>query len=442
VALVLVLWMMVVLGAVALQRGLATHLRAQATAALSQESQAFYLARAGVEAAVRGLMDNRDKRPSDPEAAPPQGDDCTNVELGRGSYTLFRQLDPNGEPLRGLIDEGGKININTAAEEVIAKLPGMPPDLAALIVAGRGREYHNINDLLLLEGVTVSDLWGEDVNGNGLLDPNEDDGDRSWPPDDGDGRLATGWAAWLTVCSASRDVTADGVKRVNLNTANAEEIAKASSEIKKEEADAIVAQRNSKKFAGVLDLLDVKPSSGNSESKPQSGEQKQQNGEPSNSAPPNENSKNSNQAQGNPPSQGNQPNSGAQPNLFDISRVRRVMDLFTVSEDGVVKGLVNVNDAPVEVLQCLPGITEAVASEIVTVREKQKPFDTVDQLLDVEGVTLDLFRQFYPFVTTRTDVYTVRSFGAVSGGETVCAVEAVVDRTQDAARVLRWREME
>ena len=44
-----------------------------------------------------------------------------------------------------------------------------------------------------------------DYNRNGLLDPNEDDGDLSWPPDDGDGELRPGILEHVTVHAAPAD---------------------------------------------------------------------------------------------------------------------------------------------------------------------------------------------------------------------------------------------
>jgi competence protein ComEA len=58
--------------------------------------------------------------------------------------------------------------------------------------------------------------------------------------------------------------------------------------------------------------------------------------------------------------------------------------------------LVNVNSAPPEELETLPGIGEVLAMTIVAYREEHGPFTSVDQLLDVSGigeVTLEEIRE-------------------------------------------------
>jgi type II secretory pathway component PulK len=65
-------------------------------------------------------------------------------------------------------------------------------------------------ELLLVKGVTRVLFFGEDTNGNGELDRNEDDGDESFPPDNGDGELQLGLRHYVTVDSAGP---------VNINTA-------------------------------------------------------------------------------------------------------------------------------------------------------------------------------------------------------------------------------
>nr|MBC8291302.1 general secretion pathway protein GspK [Planctomycetota bacterium] len=75
----------------------------------------------------------------------------------------------------------------------------------------------SIDELLRVAGVTRELLYGEDTNRNGLLDPNEDDGDATAPFDDGDGVLNPGWAAYLTLDSKEVNKRLDGSERVNIN---------------------------------------------------------------------------------------------------------------------------------------------------------------------------------------------------------------------------------
>ena len=116
---------------------------------------------------------------------------------------------------------------------------------------------------------------------------------------------------------------------------------------------------------------------------------------------------------------------------------------MTTTDDKVLKGVVNINTAPYEILVCLPGITEAAAREIVRLQEeREEGFETVANLLDVEGMSVDLFKQICPHISARSDVFSVRSFGVIEKGDFYRCVEAVIDRTQEVAQIRYWREIE
>jgi hypothetical protein len=66
--------------------------------------------------------------------------------------------------------------------------------------------------------MTMEILYGEDTNQNGILDPNENDGDILPPSDDGNGQLDPGLVEYLTVFSAAPPATgASGSSRINLS---------------------------------------------------------------------------------------------------------------------------------------------------------------------------------------------------------------------------------
>ncbi len=75
----------------------------------------------------------------------------------------------------------------------------------------------SLDELLLVRGVTLGLLHGEDANRNGLLDPNENDGDVSYPPDNQDGALQMGWSAYLTVFGREKNLQSDSTPRININ---------------------------------------------------------------------------------------------------------------------------------------------------------------------------------------------------------------------------------
>jgi len=436
-ALVLVLWVMVVLCAVALGLSFSSRLRLQVTASLGAGTKALYLARAGVERAIAELVDRRDSVQSLTDLRESEFSDYSNVELADGSYTLFAGLDGEGDPLYGIIDEAARINVNTADQAVLGKVPGMNSELISEILSKRtGQPFHNLNDLLLLERVDLELLFGEDANGNGLLDANEDDGDQSWPADNADGRLDRGLAGFLTTWSAARNVTADGQSRVNINSASAQELAKSIPGISSQEADSIVEHRKKKKFENIAALLDVELVVKKTEESKESGSRGENSGESRRgSASPARDGSSRTEEKTTVESTGQK--------AFDINKFQKIADYVTTTDDKVLKGVVNINTAPYEILVCLPGITEAAAREIVRLQEeREEGFETVANLLDVEGMSVDLFKQICPHISARSDVFSVRSFGVIEKGDFYRCVEAVIDRTQEVAQIRYWREIE
>jgi hypothetical protein len=63
--------------------------------------------------------------------------------------------------------------------------------------------FETVDEILLVKGASEDLLYGEDTNLNGLLDPQENDGDVSEPPDNADGRLDRGFYDYVTVYSGA-----------------------------------------------------------------------------------------------------------------------------------------------------------------------------------------------------------------------------------------------
>ena len=71
-----------------------------------------------------------------------------------------------------------------------------------------------------MHGATRTILYGEDANLNGVLDPNEDDGTRSLPEDNADGKLDPGILEYVTVFSRESNKRSDGTDRINISRFN------------------------------------------------------------------------------------------------------------------------------------------------------------------------------------------------------------------------------
>lgn len=80
----------------------------------------------------------------------------------------------------------------------------------------RNEPFTSVEELLLVKGVTGQVLYGEDFDRNGILTPNEDDGDESFPPDNQDGVLSQGMYPYVTVFSYENDAASGSKGRVYL----------------------------------------------------------------------------------------------------------------------------------------------------------------------------------------------------------------------------------
>lgn len=145
-------------------------------------------------------------------------------------------------PFFALVDEASKLDLNTATAAMLQLLPRMTPELAAAIVDWRDADsevtelgaedeiyllknppYHcknapfeSVDELRLVEGADTGILYGEDLNRNGVLDVNENDGTASLPVDDRNGRLDPGILEFVTVAAKEPLTTTNGTPRINI----------------------------------------------------------------------------------------------------------------------------------------------------------------------------------------------------------------------------------
>ncbi len=200
--------------------------------------------------------------------------------------------DPDSQTVRfGLMNESGKLNLNILANEEVEEeldadvdvitddavdrlmyFPNMTEDIAAAILDwiddddetrsnGAESDYYetlespysakngpleSLDELLLVRDITPELLYGEDTNRNGILDPNENDGDATLPDDNADGVLNPGWSAFFTVHSREINLRPDGSEKINVNETMLTELYDALEvEIGPDEARFIVAYRTS-----------------------------------------------------------------------------------------------------------------------------------------------------------------------------------------------------
>src|ERR1035437_7068863 len=158
---------------------------------------------------------------------------CAAVPVGDAKF-WFIGRDPSGtpatEPYYGLVDEGGKLNLNKANTNVLSYLPGMTAafsdaikdwrgtngvvslDYATLGYLPKNASFETVDELRLVYGATVDLLAGEDVNRNGVLDTNEKDLNSN-------GELDPGLFEYVTVYTREPNFHADGSSLTNVSMA-------------------------------------------------------------------------------------------------------------------------------------------------------------------------------------------------------------------------------
>ena len=146
---------------------------------------------------------------------------------------------------------------------------------------------------------------------------------------------------------------------------------------------------------------------------------------------------------------GDMPDEPVERKLDEFAKVfapilKRIADAVTTSDDETLQGVINVNTAPVQVLACLRGVEEELAVQIADARP-ETGFQSIGDLLDVPGLTTEVFKQMCGSVSVRSDVFGVQSFGVLTAPDgtlaACCCVWAVIDVTGDQVKLNVWREL-
>ncbi|MHC4666436.1 MAG: type II secretion system protein GspK [Planctomycetota bacterium] len=130
---------------------------------------------------------------------------------------------------------------------------------------------------------------------------------------------------------------------------------------------------------------------------------------------------------------------------LDLQTFSDIADKVTVTGEGEIPGRININTAPKTVLAALLGAderAERLADDIIAHREGLiGGMQSVADVMNVGSVSIDTFKKIANYITTRSDVFTIRCFATadragVSGIR--LQTEGVVDRSERPCRVLYW----
>lgn len=397
--------------------------------------RAYWAARAGVEAAIARLED---------DSLAPDQDDAFRVYDDLSSAADAKLIDasyhvshsgPRGEVL-GPADAHAKLNINRLNFQQLMNLePYMTEDVAAGIldwidpdddpqpIVGaeasayqtltfkyqpRNAPMRSIQELELILNADAKDVRGEDWNLNGFLDPNEDDGDASYPPDNRDGKLDAGWSGILTASSIEGGLTISGQEPLDLSTASERDVTSrtgASSDQAKVILDYVAGSSTAKLSDFIArDLQQLRQSAGGG-----GGAGNQQ--------------------------------SRIDP-LTDDQLEKLLAECIIPANPAVFPnpGKLNINTCEPEVLQMLPDIDPAVADAIISERAgKSKGFRSVLELRDISGVGRRTLANLFDLLTVRSNVFVVRSRGRDAKSAMEVEIVATIDRSTIPATIRELR---
>ena len=447
--------------------------------------EARWAARAGVEQMI-AIMEFHLQNPDadDPMAVVRDMEEHALGDAGTGTWSISHFLD--GVEWAGPRDEGAKLNINTATKLQLANIPNMTPDVVDAIVdwrdanddveglgaegdyygnRGMGYEPRNgpfksIAELELVAGAWPKYVRGEDWNLNGRLDPNEDDGPRSFPDDKPDGKLDAGWSQYLTAVSRQSRLSTSGNEKFALQGADSETLMKTTG-VDESQAKALAgwaAQGNARAETLLVTPLSQLSASG-SNANPRTGGAGRSGGSGGSGgsgvrgAMPQAGGSigggtqatgggTSGRSSGGRSATGAGASGGSAVRDLDPSQLRAV--LRETSSDNFsepVPGRININTAPEALLKEVLDLEPRVADAIIA-RRKASPTGIVS-IADLQGMTgldpgmlVQLAQQF----DVTSSVYTVTSRGRSVTTGTEVEIEAVVDRSELPAKIVAYRE--
>lgn len=310
------------------------------------------------------------------------------------------------EPFFRLSDEASKLNLNVATREMLETLPRMTSELAAAIIDWRDSDsevttngaedetyqrrtppykcknakFESVEELRLVNGADMDILYGEDTNRNGVLDPNENDGELTPPFDNKDGKLDPGILEYVTVYSQESNTRADGTNRVSVqDTRQLQQLIDSLLPSKR-----ITVPPN---LSSPLELYALNKSN------------------------------------------------------WSADEFAQIEDYISVTNGTSVVGLVNVATASEAVLACIPGIGVQNASSLVAYRRSHQ--DKVNSVAWVAEVISDTsaLRQAGPWLTGRSYQFTADIAAADIHQRGYRRVKFIIDTTETTPKIIHRQDL-
>ena len=425
----------------------ATQLITWRTAVLGRTSiarvQARWAARAGIEQVIATLAYNTmTPEEDDPMALIRDLEYDWAGELETGSWDIRHVSE--GEEFRGPLDEHSRLNLSTVTAIQFAEFENMGLDTIDAIndwvdeddeVQGLGAEesfysgrdmgysprnadFKSVAELELVAGAFAEYVRGEDWNLNNRLDPNEDDGDDSVPPDDGDGKLRGGWGELVTTRSRTSPLSHAGFPRIELRSTTPEELIEATN-VTTTQAEALIEwAQTSEAILGTLLIVDLPELASGSSS-------------------------NSGRRTTGRSSRSSGFGNSDEPAPLSKDQLKKIfaevtLDDFTGPEP--IPGKVNLNTAGPEVLRILFGGDPAVAESVMALRQsRSEGISSIVDLLEVRRIAPEEIAALSSAMDVRSYVFSVTSRGIAQTGQEV-EIYAILDRSTLPVTIVEYRE--
>lgn len=412
--------------------------------------QARWAARAGVETMIAIMeyhTENADA--TDALALIKDLENSSAGELETGTYDIRHFID--GVEWAGPLDEHAKMNINLVSKANLINMRDMTPDVADAIAdwrdsdddsgllgaeaayyRNRGTSYlpRNANlrsfaELELIAGVWPEYARGEDWNLNGRLDPNEMDGDLSWPDDDGDETLEQGWSGMLTAASRTSPLAPSGLPKIPLKVATPEEVSERCG-ISSGQASTLIAY--AKQPNARLENLLVTPLA----TLAQQGQNR--GGQPQNPQPGRTGR-----------SSGGQTRMGAANSgdaALSMDQVGVVLNECMIDEfTRPAPGKININTVSGEVLTEIFDLNPKLSASIVSRRDaRPEGITSLSELLEIPGMTPQILQPIARYLDVQSWVFTITSRGQAKSLGTEAEMIVTVNRSTLPATIQEYRE--
>lgn len=356
------------------------------------------------------------------------------------------------------------------------------------------KALNSIEQLLLVRGVTPQLLFGYDENRNGVLDQSEQTKmNMGVQPGAMPGTVGTvsadptatpppplGWAPYLTLHSAEKNVASDGMPRININSDDLETLYADLSEVlgNDEWASFIVAFRmggtaggdGSSPLATLASMAaaDSEDAGGALGAQLDSLQAAGGGGPDTSDAEP----WSSDALSDFDLSQGGEVKFNQVLDLFDatvtvpgeggdggevflspfssdplsVANVTpTLMDFLTTVEGEAVPGRINIMRCPQEVLRGIPGLDDETVDAILEAREdgsesESRKFET--WLVAESYLTMDEMRALLPLITCGGDVFKCQIIGYMEGDAAFSRIEVIVDATGDLPQIKFFRRLD